>query len=186
MDITSRKRVLRQLRRPVFIIMGLSIVASVTLSIIYPDKGIANLKAVKGITIDILMIFPAVIVIMGVIAVWIRPEAVERYMGKDSGATGMAASMGLGLFSSLPIFMAFPMGNMLYNKGARLGNVFAFFGALAFPFPVLIIEAQFMGMKWMAVRLALTVPAVVLVGLAGEWIHGRGKFGKPVPSMKMD
>jgi uncharacterized membrane protein YraQ (UPF0718 family) len=166
--------------------MGISIIASVVLSIVFPAKGTANLKAIKDITLDMLMIFPAVIIIMGVIAVWIRPEAVEKYMGKGSGAKGMLAAMGLGIFSSLPIFLAFPMGSMLYNKGARLSNVFAFFGALAFPFPVLIIEAQFMGVRWMAVRLALTVPAVIIVGLIGERIFGRAKFGKPVPPMEYD
>jgi uncharacterized membrane protein YraQ (UPF0718 family) len=186
MGITPRKRLLRQLRRPVFIIMAAGIIASVTLSILFPDKGINNLKELKSITINILMIIPAVIIIMGVIAVWIRPEAIEKYMGKESGAPGILASMVLGLFSALPIFMAFPMGSMLYNKGARLGNVFAFFGSLAIPFPVLIIEAQFMGAKWMAVRLALTIPAVILLGLAGEWIYVRARFGKPVPEMEYD
>jgi len=186
MGTTFRERLLRQLKRPVFIVMALSIAASVTLSIIFPGKGALYLESVRNISLDILMVIPAVIIIMGVISVWIKPEVIDKYMGKGSGVKGTSASIGLGLFSSLPIFMAFPMGNMLHGKGARLGNVFAFFGTLAIPFPVLIIEAQFMGVKWMAVRLALTLPFIILIGLIGERIYDRGRFGKPVPDMEFD
>lgn len=43
-----------------------------------------------------------------------------------------------------------------------------------------------MGVKRLPVRLALTIPVMVVLSLVGEWIYDRAKFGVQVPDLEQD
>ena len=181
MDPSFRKRFIEDLLRPQTLCLFLLLVASFALSMTFPVQGDRNIKAIGDFGKNLLEIMPAVLIIMGVLSVWITSDMVEKYMGAEAGFKGTIACLVFGVLSSIPIFMAFPMGRMLYSKKARLSSVYVFFGALAFPITTLLVEVQFMGLKWTLTRLGLSIPLVIVAAYIGERLYSRAKFGKPIP-----
>ncbi|MEN8207958.1 MAG: permease [Candidatus Fermentibacteria bacterium] len=152
----------------------LIIPVSVTLSLVFPDRG----KQVAGISLDFLLemiyILPAVLVLMGLFAVWVSKDVVARHLGAESGIKGMLLSMALGALPTGPLYIAFPMGAMLIKKGARIANVMAFLSAWAcIKIPQELVELQFMGWRFAAARLVLTIFLIIVMCLSAEFIYKR-------------
>ena len=61
------------------------------------------------------------------------------------------------------VFVAFPVAYSLYKKGAALGVIFTYIGASAVcRIPMNLFELSFMGIKFTAIRLAVSLPLVIL------------------------
>ena len=102
----------------------------------------------------------------GFISVLIPSEPVARYIGPDSGLTGiLIASLTGGFVPGGPI-ISFPLVVVLYKAGAGLPQLIAFLTAWSvFAFHrVLIYEVTLMGWRFSAVRL---VSSLILPPLAG-------------------
>ena len=72
--------------------------------------------------------------------------------------------------------VAFPIACSLFSKGARLSVVFAYIGASAIcRVPMAIFETSFMGVKFTAIRLLLSIPIVIMTSeLLGRYLTNRG------------
>ncbi len=154
-----------------WIILGIVLAASTVLLFIFPQKLGKVTKTSLTYLIEMLTILPAVMVIMGLFAVWVPKEMVVKYMGKTSGIKGIALALFLGALPTGPLYIAFPMAAGLIKKGARISNIIVFLSAWAcLKIPQEMMELQFLGWKFMALRLVLTVIFVVLMGLLMERI----------------
>ena len=61
------------------------------------------------------------------------------------------------------VFVAFPVAYSLHKKGADLGVIFTCIGASAVcRIPMNLFELSFMGIKFTAIRLAVSLPLVIL------------------------
>ena len=61
------------------------------------------------------------------------------------------------------VFVAFPIARSLYKKGAAFGVIFTYIGASAVcRVPMNLFELSFMGAKFTAIRLAVSLPLVIL------------------------
>jgi uncharacterized membrane protein YraQ (UPF0718 family) len=157
-----------------WIMLALIIPIAVTLSLIFPDKG----ERVAGISgsflLEMFYILPAVLILMGLFAVWVSKDVVVRYLGAESGIKGLLLSMALGALPTGPLYIAFPMGAMLIRKGARIANVMAFLSAWAcVKIPQELVELQFMGWRFAATRLLLTASLIGAMCLFAEFIYKR-------------
>jgi len=119
--------------------------------------------------VEILEIVPPVMVLMGLIDVWTPRKLVEDHLGSGSGVRGPALAILLGTAAAGPLYAAFPIALSLRKKGARLANIVVFLGTWAtIKIPMILMESNFIGIRFALLRLALTVPGILGAGFLME------------------
>ncbi|MBC8388859.1 MAG: permease [Actinobacteria bacterium] len=151
--------------------MGIVIVAALVTLLIFPDKSGPVLGVSKNYFLELAMILPAVMIIIGLFSVWIPKETVVKYMGKTSGIKGIFISIILGMLPTGPLYIAFPMAVALLKKGAKVSNIIIFISAWAcIKLPQELVEIQFLGIEFTLLRLTLTIISVIIMGIIIEKI----------------
>jgi uncharacterized membrane protein YraQ (UPF0718 family) len=119
---------------------------------------------------SMIKILPCAFILIGLFDEWVKRETIERYFGADSGPRGFLWAILLSGTTVGGLYVAFPVASALYSKGARLDVIFTYIGASAIcRIPMTIFEASFMGVKYSAIRLAVSLPLVVL---SSVWLGG--------------
>jgi uncharacterized membrane protein YraQ (UPF0718 family) len=159
--------------------LALSVVFFAVLSLVFQDKGEKALKISWEYFKEMIFILPAVMILMGLFAVWVERDVVVKYLGKGSGMWGLMLAILLGTLPTGPLYVAFPLAAMLLKKGARVANVMVFLSAWAcIKLPLELMELQFLGWKFTVLRLVLTVALVIPMGLLAEVLfHCKGDGG---------
>ena len=172
-QIKQKKKMIRD-----WLFLGIAIVVVVILLSIFPAKTDAVTSTTQEYFIEMMVILPAVMVIMGLFAVFISDETVVKHLGKTSGIKGIALSILIGTLPTGPLYIAFPMAATLLKKGARVSNIIVFLSAWAcIKIPQEMVELQFLGGEFMFLRLILTVIFVILMGVIIERIIEWSKRG---------
>ena len=172
-QIKQKKKMIRD-----WLFFGITIVAVIILLLIFPAKTDAVTSTAQEYFIEMMVILPAVMVIMGLFAVFISDETVVKHLGKTSGIKGIALSILIGTLPTGPLYIAFPMAATLLKKGARVSNIIVFLSAWAcIKIPQEMVELQFLGIEFMLLRLILTVVFVIIMGVIIEKIIERSKRG---------
>ena len=158
--------------------LALSVVVFAVLSLVFQDKGEKALKISWEYFKEMIFILPAVMILMGLFAVWVERDVVVKYLGKGSGMWGLMLAILLGTLPTGPLYVAFPLAAMLLKKGARVANVMVFLSAWAcIKLPLELMELQFLGWKFTVLRLVLTVALVIPMGLLAEVLFHRNNTG---------
>jgi len=126
-------------------------------------------------SLDMLRVLPCAFILIGLFEVWVRRETVERHLGEGSGWRGHFWAVVLSGTTVGGLYVAFPVAYSLFSKGARLGVVFAYVGASAIcRVPMAIFETSFMGAKFTAIRLLVSIPIVIVTSeLLGRYLTKR-------------
>ena len=131
----------------------------------------AGITIAWGYFVQMMMILPAVMVMIGLFSVWVSEEMVIKYLGRTSGVKGISLAILFGALPTGPLYLAFPLAAALLKKGASISNVIVFLSAWAcIKLPQEMMELQFLGWKFMALRLVLTVVFVSIMGVSMEHI----------------
>lgn len=163
------------------VLLAASIAGFTCLSLLYRDKGARALRVSWEYFQELVFILPAVMILMGLFAVWVRREVVVKYLGREAGLGGVLLAILLGALPTGPLYVAFPLAAMLLEKGARVANVMAFLSAWAcIKLPQELVELQFLGWRFSLLRLGLTVALVIPMALAGEALYHSGSPRKSV------
>lgn len=118
---------------------------------------------------EMALIIPPVFVLMGLLEVWVPKDKIKQLIGAGSGLKGFFFSFVMGTLPTGPLYIAFPMAGTLLHKGARVSNVVIFLGAwAAIKIPQLLVETEFLGLPFTALRFGLTLTAVIVIGLIME------------------
>lgn len=160
-----------QRRSPLGDLLGLAAVGVLTLVLLllYPDRREAVTGTAGDYLMEMMLVLPAVMLIMGLFAVWVPDTLVTRHLGRASGVKGMALALFLGTLPTGPLYVAFPLAAALLSKGARVSNMVVFLSAWAcIKLPQEMMEIQFLGLSFMVSRLLLTIAMVVIMGLLIE------------------
>ena len=126
-------------------------------------------------SVDMFKILPCAFILIGLFEVWVKREAVEKHFGKESGMSGYVWAVLLAGTTAGGLYVAFPVAYSLYNKGAKLSVIFIYIGASAIcRVPMTIFEASFMGIKFTAIRLFVSLPLVIISSiLLGDYLAKR-------------
>jgi len=125
----------------------------------------ASARNTASFLAEVIGIVPPVMLLMGLLEVWVPRALIEAHLGPGSGPRGAALAMLLGTAAAGPIYAAFPMALSLRNKGARQANIAIFLGTWAtIKIPMLLMESSFIGARFALLRLAFTMPGILLVG----------------------
>ena len=124
---------------------------------------------------DLIKVLPFAFVLIGLFEVWVDRKAVERHLGEESGAKGYLLALALSSITVGGVLVAFPVAYSLHKKGAALGVIFTYIGASAVcRIPMNLFELSFMGIKFTAIRLAVSLPLVILSSvLLGRYLKKR-------------
>jgi len=126
-------------------------------------------------SVDMLKILPCAFVLIGLFEVWVKKETVEKHFGKESGIKGYIWAVLLAGTTVGGLYVAFPVAYSLYSKGAKLSVIFTYISASAIcRVPMIIFEASFMGAKFSAIRLLVSLPLVIVSSiLLGDYLEKR-------------
>lgn len=114
-------------------------------------------------TLSMLKILPGAFILIGLFQVWVSRERVEKHLGEESSFLSFLWVLLLAGTTVGGLYVAFPVAYALYEKGARIQVVLAYIGFAAVSrIPMMIFEASFMGIKFTVVRLAVSIPLVVV------------------------
>jgi len=127
-------------------------------------------------TLDMLKILPCAFILIGLFEAWVKRETIERHFGEESGIRGYIWGVLLAGTTIGGLYVAFPVSYSLYSKGAKLGVIFTYLGASALcRAPMAIFEASFLGIKFTAIRLLVSLPLVIVTSmLLGKYLTKRG------------
>jgi uncharacterized membrane protein YraQ (UPF0718 family) len=144
--------------------------AYIIMLIINPTMGLESVKNSGYYIKEMLMIMPVIFILTALLDLWIPKVKIMRYLGKDAGVKGVFLSFVVGSISAGPIYAAFPMCVMLHKKGASIRNIVIILSSWAvIKVPMLLNEAKFLGLKFMAIRWVLSVLAIIVF----SWIAAK-------------
>ncbi|WP_456330682.1 permease [Archaeoglobus sp.] len=113
------------------ITLGVISIVTLTLLYIFPDKKEPVLSTSWNFFIEMMLILPAVMVMLGLFAVWVPKDIVVRYLGKASGVKSIFLALILGALPTGPLYIAFPIASALLKKGTKISNIVVFLSAWA-------------------------------------------------------
>jgi len=120
---------------------------------------------------DMVKILPPAFILIGLFEVWVSRETIEANFGQASGSLKYLWSILLAATTVGGTFVAFPVGNSLYHKGAGYNSVFAYvtFASLVM-IPMSVIEASILGLEFTLLRISLSIPLVIIgASLLGKY-----------------
>ena len=146
-------------------------VADLLVWLFWPAQAVEVVRNTWDYLVEMVVILIPVAVLIGLLEAWVPKHLIGKYLGRESGWKGMALSALFSTAAAGPLYVALPIAGMLLRKGASPLNVVVFLNTwAAIKIPQLLVETKFLGPAFMLVRLALTVPSVILVG----WLIQKG------------
>ncbi len=119
--------------------------------------------------LTMLKILPVAFIFVGLFDVWVTRETVENHLGAESGPLGYLWAILLAGMVVGPLYVALPVVHSFLKKGARIGVVFTYLGASAIcRVPMAIFEASFLGVKFTVIRIAVSLPLVLITSIMLE------------------
>lgn len=114
---------------------------------------------------EMFSVLPMMFLLIGVFAVWVSRDVVERHVGERAGPVAIVWMILLAMLQAGPLYGAFPVAAALSKKGCAARYVFIYLGAFSvMKLPMLSFEITFLGWKFSLVRLMLTLPVFIAIG----------------------
>ena len=147
------------------------VIAYLTITIIHPSLGALGIKNSGYYVKEMLMIMPVIFVLTALLDTFVPKETIIKYLGREAKTKGVLVSFVLGSISAGPIYAAFPFCVMLHKKGATVKNIVIVLSSWAvIKVPMLLNEAKFLGLEFMAVRWVLTIIAILIFSYIADKI----------------
>jgi len=118
---------------------------------------------------DMVLILPPAFILIGLFDVWAKNETIEKHFGKTHNPMRFIYSILLASTTVGGTFVAFPVANALYHKGAKYSSIFTYVTAASlFMIPMTIMEASILGLKFTSIRLLASIPFIVIGAIVLE------------------
>ncbi len=112
---------------------------------------------------DMLRILPPAFLLIGIFEVWANRKTIEANFGSVSGPKRYIYAILLAATTVGGTFVAFPVANSLYHKGADYNSIFTYVTAASLVMiPMSIMEASILGIGFTALRLGISLPLVII------------------------
>ena len=129
-------------------------------------------KTFKGIKKGFKMflgILPEIVVVLGAVSVFlyvIPDKTLVRWLGRDSGFTGMLIAALIGSISLIPGFISYPLAALLLQNGVSYAVISVFITTLMMVgVMTLPIESKYFGYKVSILRNVLSFAGALIIGL---------------------
>ena len=154
---------MKKVSKALFLLVGL-LAAHLLLALFQSPKALEILLTSKTYLLEMLSILPPILILVGLFEVWVPKSVITKILGAASGWKGVAVAIATGTAAMGPLYVAFPIGVSLLDKGASLFNVAIFLCVWAsVKIPMILFEVKFLGAEFAVLRLALTLPSIILI-----------------------
>lgn len=121
--------------------------------------------------IDMILLLPPILILVGLLDTWVPKEMILKYAGKNSGFRGPIIALLLGGIAAGPLYVAFPIAAILLEKGALLRNVVFFLGVWTVAkLPILVYEAASLGTVFTIIHVSFGLAFFYITGIIMEKI----------------
>lgn len=129
---------------------------------------------------DMILILPPAFVIIGLFEIWVDRETIESHFGSASGIQRYLYAVLLAATTVGGTFVAFPVANSLYHKGADYSSIFTYItSASLVMIPMSIMEASIIGLEFTALRIGLSIPLVIISSIILNRMFARIDYELP-------
>ncbi|MDD7794292.1 permease [Clostridium sp. 'White wine YQ'] len=150
-------------KRYSFFIVALLI--TIVITIINKDLGLKSFGIAFSSFEQMILVVPPIMLLLGLMDVWIPRETMMKYMGDNSGITGIFLAILIGSLAAGPMYAAFPFTIVLLKKGVKFSNIIIFMNAWCVTkVSTLMFEFAALGYKFTIARLLIDLPGVILMG----------------------
>lgn len=151
----------------------IALAISLPLGLALPQAGGKALGLLGVNIVTILGILPPVFVLLGLFDIWVPRERVAPHLGENSGAKGVILAVLLGASSAGPLYIAFPVAEVLLRKGASVRNIFIFIGSWStMRAPMILFEIQNMGFVFGLSRYAASFVGILIMAYLTDRLLG--------------
>lgn len=165
------------IKRYAFFLISLEVLLIIYL--FHPAIAIKTVKSASSSFIQMLVVLPPIMILLGLIDVWVPRETLMKYMGNDSGIIGIFLAMAIGSIAAGPMYAAFPFTAVLIKKGVKFSNVIIFMNAWCVTkISTLLFEISALGYKFTIARLIIDIPGVIIMGYLVYHLMGKDELTK--------
>lgn len=130
---------------------------------------------------DMVLILPPAFVLIGLFDVWAKRESVEKHFGDNNNPLRFLWSVLLASTTVGGTFVAFPLANSMYHKGAKYSSIITYITAASlFMIPMSIMEASMLGIKFTIIRLIGSLPFIIVGAILLEKYFEKSGYQLPV------
>jgi uncharacterized membrane protein YraQ (UPF0718 family) len=143
------------------------------------DLGIKSAVSFRDNVVQMLMVLPPIMLILGLVDIWVPSKVLMKYMGDDSGFTGVLIAILVGSLAAGPMYAAFPFTAVLMKKGVRFSNVIIFMNAWCVTkVSTLLFEFSALGYAFTIARFVIDLPGVIIMGYLVEKFVGKTEISR--------
>ncbi|MBA1334532.1 MAG: hypothetical protein HPY66_2381 [Firmicutes bacterium] len=147
-----------------YLLLIIVAIADIFVLLTNPELGSKVLKSTGLNFYQMLGIIPPIFLLIGLLDVWVPREKVIRYMGENSGVTGIALSIFMGAAAAGPLYAAFPVASIMIKKGAKFSNILIFLGAWStMKIPMFLFEMANLGHRFAVTRMVMSFIGILLM-----------------------
>ena len=130
---------------------------------------------------DMVLILPPAFILIGLFDVWAKNESIEKHFCQTNNPLRFLYSILLDSTTMAGTFVAFPLANSLYHKGAKYSSVFTYVTAASlFMIPMTIMEATMLGLTFTLTRLLSSIPFIIGGAIILEKYFEKTKYKLPI------
>lgn len=133
----------------------------------------AGLIAGGKMLLSVVPLLLAAFLVAGLVQVLLSREAIDRWLGTESGVRGIVLACVAGALTPGGPYVYYPIAGALLKSGASLGVLVAFVSAKnLWSVTRLPYEFALLGPRLTIIRLAMTLMVPPLLGFVAEWLFG--------------
>jgi len=130
------------------------------------NKAIRSLKIAGKSFIKLLPMVFVIIIIIALLLGFVPSEQISKFVGEQSGITGILLVGGLGAILHIPALLAFPLASSLLEEGASVSAVAAFITTLTMIGAVTLpLEIKELGKKIAILRNGISLIIAIIIAL---------------------
>ena len=151
--------------------LGIVIIVYLIVFFLNFENAYNSLKASGDILVKLIPVLVLVVFLMGLLNYFLKPKAISKYLGKDSGARGWVLSALAGIISLGPIYAWYPLLKELRKQGMRQSLAAVFLYNRAIKIPLLPVMIYYFGAAFTVFLLVFTVIASLIEGKIMEMLE---------------
>ena len=163
-----------------YIIFGLFLGFAIVSWLVNYDFGVQVWDNFLVFATDMVLILPPAFILIGLFDVWAKNETIEKHFGETNNPMRFVYSILLASTTVGGTFVAFPLANSLFHKGAKFSSIFTYLTAASlFMIPMTVMEAGMLGIQFTLIRLISSVPFIIAGSILLEKYFERIQYQIP-------
>ena len=149
-----------------YFLVTITLLATAISFLVDRGKTILGLKKGLGMFVNILPELLNILILVSVVLYLIPQSMLIRWLGRDSGMTGISIAAVTGSISLIPGFIAYPLAAILRKSGVSYGVLAVFITTLMMVGIVTLpLEAKYYGLKTALARNGLSFLGALIIGI---------------------